>query len=99
MTPEDKLNRLFAAQTPPKRDLAFEAEVAERVARRRAWATVGALAPWAVAATVILWALAPLMAPLGQAMGAALAPVLAVLAIALAAWVAARWMERRFTAG
>ena len=99
MTPEDKLNRLFAAQTPPARDLAFEATVAERIALRRAWATAGALAPWAVAATAILWALAPLLEPLGQAAGAVLAPAIATSAIGLLTFIAARWMDRRFNAG
>ena len=99
MTPEDTLNRLFAAQTPPARDLACEAAVAERVALRRAWATAGALAPWAVAAAAILWALAPLIEPAGQAVGAVAAPVIATAALGLLTFVAARWMERRFNAG
>lgn len=99
MTPEDKLNRLFAAHTPPARDLAFEAAVAERIALRRAWATAGALAPWAIAATAILWALAPLIEPLGQAAGAAAAPAIATAALGLLTFVAARWMDRRFNAG
>ena len=99
MTPDDKLNRLFAAQTPPARDLAFETAMAERIALRRAWATAGALAPWAIAAAAILWALAPLVEPMGQAAGAALAPIIATAALALLTVVAARWMERRFSAG
>lgn len=99
MTPEDKLSRWFASQTPPARDLAFEASVAERIALRRAWATAGALAPWAIAATAILWALAPLIEPLGQAAGAILAPAVATVALGLLTLVAARWMDRRFNAG
>ena len=98
MTPEDKLNRLFAAQTPPARDLAFEAAVAQRVALRRAWATAGALAPWAVAAAAVLWALAPQIEPAGQAIGAAAAPVVATIALGLLTFMGARWMERRFNA-
>lgn len=99
MTPDDKLNRLFAAQTPPRRDLAFEAAVAERIALRRAWATAGALAPWAIAATAILWALAPMLATLGQAAGDVLAPAIATAAVGMLTFIAARWMDRRFNAG
>lgn len=99
MTPEDKLNRFFVDQTPPARDLAFETTVAERIALRRAWATAGALAPWAIAATAILWALAPLMESVGQTLGAAMAPAMATAALGLLTFIAARWMERRFSAG
>ena len=55
MTPEDKLAAFFAEATPPARDLAFQAMVAERVARRRALATVFALVPWTIAAIVLCW--------------------------------------------
>ena len=50
MTPEQKLSALFAAEAPPARDYAFEARMAQAIALRRAWMTVAALVPWAVAA-------------------------------------------------
>lgn len=83
MTPEQKLDALFAADEPPTRDLAFQAVTAERIARRRAWARVGAMVPWTISAAVMLWALAPMLAPALVAMagvvGATLAPTAAIL--------------------
>ena len=99
MTPEDTLNRLFAAQRPPARDLAFETAVAERIARRRAWGAVGAMAPWAVAATAALWGLQPVAATLGQTLGQALAPTAAMLVLGGLTAVAALRLTRRFNAG
>lgn len=63
MTPEAKLKALFASARPAARDYAFEAVVAEKVARRRAWARVGAMTPWAVAGVAGLWAVQPAMGP------------------------------------
>lgn len=99
MTPEDKLNRLFAAQTPPARDLAFETAVAERIALRRAWATAGAMVPWAVAATAALWGLQPVAGTLGAALGQALAPTVATLVLGGMTALAALTLSRRFNAG
>lgn len=79
MTPEERLDAFFAEATPPARDLAFQAGVAERVARRRAFATVGALIPWTVAAMVLCWAIGPMMAPVVRGLGQTLAPAAAIL--------------------
>ena len=79
MTPEDKLAAFFAEATPPVRDLAFQAELAERVARRRAFATVGALIPWTIAAIVLCWAIGPMMGPVIEGLGQTLAPAAVIL--------------------
>lgn len=81
MTPEDRLNAFFAEATPPARDLAFQAIVAERVARRRAFATVGALIPWTIAAIVLCWAVGPMMGPVVEGLGQTLAPAAAILGL------------------
>lgn len=99
MTPEQKLSALFAAEAPPSRDYAFQARMAEAIARRRAWMTVGALVPWAVAAMVLLWALIPVVGPMRDSLGAALGPAAAMLAGAAVTAVAALWLSRRFGSG
>lgn len=81
MTLEDRLNAFFAEATPPARDFAFQAGVAERVARRRAFATVGALIPWTIAAIVLCWAVGPMMAPVIEGLGQTLAPAAAILGL------------------
>ena len=48
MTPEEKLQHLFAAAAAPARDPVFEAETALRVARRRAVASAAASIPLAM---------------------------------------------------
>ncbi|MEJ6788256.1 hypothetical protein BrevBR_01785 [Brevundimonas sp. BR2-1] len=97
MTPEQKLHALFAAETPPARDYAFQAQVAQRIALRRAWMTVAALVPWGVAAVAILWALTPVVGPLGQDI-AALIPAAGMLAGVAVSAGAALWLSRRFNA-
>jgi hypothetical protein len=79
MTPDDKLAAFFAAATPPARDLAFQAVVAERVARRRAFATVGAMIPWTIAAIVLCWAIGPMIGPVIEGLGQTLVPAAAIL--------------------
>ena len=79
MTPDDTLAAFFAESTPPARDLTFQAVVAERVARRRAFATVGALTPWTIAAIVLCWAIGPMMGPVIEGLGRTLAPAAAIL--------------------
>lgn len=63
LTPEQKLAALFAEQAPPARDPVFCADLMQRVARRRAWARVGAAAPWAGVAGLLTWALQPVLGP------------------------------------
>ena len=96
MTPEQKLSALFAAEAPPARDYVFQARMAQAIALRRAWMTVAALVPWAVAAVAVLWALIPVVGPMGESLGAALQPAAAMLAGAAVTVVAASWMSRRF---
>ncbi len=94
MTPEDKLNALFAAERPRTPDYAFQAEAVRRIAVRRAWATVGALAPWAIAATAGLWAVQPVIGPLVQDMARGVGPAAGVLATGLASAIGAAWLAR-----
>ena len=96
MTPEQKLSALFAAEAPPARDYAFQVRMAQAIALRRAWMTVGALVPWAVAAVAVLWALIPVVGPMSDSLGAALQPAAAVLAGAAVTAGAALWLSRRF---
>lgn len=97
MTPEQKLQALFAAETPPARDYAFQAQVAQRIALRRAWMTVAALLPWVVAGIAILWALIPVIGPMGEDV-AALLPAAGMLAGVGVSAAAALWLSRRFSA-
>lgn len=64
MPPEKELETLFALDAAPRRDPAFEAVVAQRIARRRAVANVAASAPLAVAGVSMLWGLRPVWANL-----------------------------------
>lgn len=99
MTPEQKLAALFAAEAPPARDYAFQVGVAQRIAARRAWLTVAALAPWAIAATAILWAFAPLAAGLAEGAEPLLQPLGAIVTLVAVSVAAALWLSRRFSAG
>ncbi len=79
MTSDDKLAAFFAEATPPVRDLAFQADVAERVARRRAFATVISLIPWTIAAMVLCWVIGPMMGPVTDGLGRTLVPAATIL--------------------
>ncbi|WP_339915465.1 hypothetical protein [uncultured Brevundimonas sp.] len=81
MTPEQKLNALFATEAPPALDYRFQAAVVERIARRRAWATVAALVPWVIAASALLWGLQPVLGPILADLGPELAPAAMALTI------------------
>lgn len=96
MTPEQKLSALFAAEAPPARDYVFQARMAQAMALRRAWMTVAALVPWAVAAVALLWALIPVVGPMTDSLIAALQPAATMLAGAAVTAVAALWLSRRF---
>lgn len=97
MTPEAKLEALLGAAQPPARDYAFEAEVARRVALRRAWLTVLALVPWAGVAAVLLWGLSRSIGAALAATGEALTPVALTLAVAASGVAAALWLARRLS--
>lgn len=94
MTPETKLNALFAAQRPATPDYLFQAEVARKVALRRAWLTVAASAPWAIAAIACLWALQPVIAPVRDSLNVFLPTVAGTLLIAGVTAVAGLWLAR-----
>ncbi len=96
MTPEQKLSALFAAEAPPARDYVFQTRIAQAIALRRAWMTVAALVPWVVAAVAVLWALVPVIGPMGDSLAVALQPAAAMLAGAAVTAVAALWLSRRF---
>lgn len=83
MNADDRIRAAFAAEEPPARDLAFTAAVMERVARRRLWRSLLLLAAPLVAATAVLWAAAPALAPLAEDMLAALQPAIGMLVTAL----------------
>lgn len=97
MTPEQKMAALFAAETPPARDFAFEAVMAQRVAVRRFWARIAAMIPLAVAAAAGLWGLQPLWPEaermLDQA-GAATPDLLPALVVAGVTGATAVWLIR-----
>ncbi len=92
MTPEQKLAALFAAETPPRRDYAFEALVAERVARRRAWLAVVAMMPWLMVSGIVLWALSPLLETLAQDLALVITPVAFVAVLGTVATVTGLWL-------
>ncbi|RZJ18167.1 MAG: hypothetical protein EON91_06310 [Brevundimonas sp.] len=94
MTPEEKLHALFSVQTPPVRDLAFRAAVAERIARRRAVSQVVTTAPVVIAGTAALWGLQPVLTTLGPA----LAPSATALALCALVAATALWTARRVSA-
>ena len=95
MTPEQKLAALFAAEAPPPRDYAFEADVAERIARRRAWMTVAAMLPWLTVAGIVLWALAPVLVTVSGEVAPVLSPVALVLGLVGVAGGGALWLSGR----
>jgi len=95
MTPDDRLAALFAADLPPARDPAFQAEVLARLARRRllldlAWLS-GASGLGAVALGMTWPVISPILAEIGRSLApAGLAVVLAAFIVALAGW---RWAD------
>jgi uncharacterized membrane protein len=94
MTPDQKLQTLFAEAAPPNRDYAFEAEVARRIARRRAVFSVAAMTPWAIVSACALWGVRPLLPSLGDGL-AAVNPIAAALVGALALVAGAGAVTRR----
>lgn len=98
LTPDQKLAALFAEHAAPARDPAFCAGVAQRIARRRAWARVGAAAPWAGVAGLLIWALQPVLGPSLPALADSLVLPAAILggtgALVLASLAGARRLAR-----
>ncbi|QTC92966.1 hypothetical protein [Brevundimonas goettingensis] len=97
MTPEHKMAALFAAETPPARDFAFEARMVQRIAMRRFWARIAAMIPLAVAAAAGLWGLQPLgpeAARMLEQAGAATPDLLPALAVVGVTGATALWLVR-----
>jgi hypothetical protein len=101
MTPDQKMAALFAAQTPPARDFAFEALMTQRIAARRMWARIAAMVPLTVAAAAGLWGLQPLWPVAEQALVQAsaatpdLLPALVLTASAVAGAAVVVWLSGR----
>tara|TARA_R110000868_G_scaffold104578_11_gene288237 strand:- start:2357 stop:2656 length:300 start_codon:yes stop_codon:yes gene_type:complete len=95
MTPEQKMTALFAAETVPARDYAFQAEVVARIARHRAWASVLSLVPWLIAVTAGLWGLQPVIGAAADQVGPVLVPVAMTLTLVGGSLMAALWLTRR----
>jgi hypothetical protein len=96
MTPEQKLHALFGEAAPPARDPVFEAAVAQRIARRRAFLSVAAAAPWAVVGASVLWGLQPVLSAL-QTGAEALNPAAMLVAASAVAAGTAMAVVRRLT--
>lgn len=96
MTPERKLQALFAEEAPSARDWAFEAVVAERIARRRAVFSVAAIAPWAAVGALALWAGEPMLRAAGETLAALNPAAPLVVGGGLAAGLAL-WLTQRLT--
>ncbi len=86
---ERKLSELFAADVPPATDRTFTFAVLERIERRRAWAEALEMVPYILAASALLWILAPTIQDLIEKSWAVIgAPdFLAVIVLALSALV------------
>jgi len=97
MTPDAKLKAFFATQTPPARDYGFEAEVARRIALRRAWLTAAAVVPWAAVGTLLLWVMVRAVGPLVQNTAPLLEPTVMALTLAGAGIAGTLWLTRRFS--
>jgi hypothetical protein len=87
--PDTLLADLWAQDEPPARDPAFVLAAMERIEQRRFWLGLLSLAPPTLAASLILWALAPVLGVLMSALpggSSALAPLAAALVMALFLW-------------
>ena len=96
MTPEQKLNALLAVDAAPARDYVFQAAVAARIARRRAWTSVLSMVPVLIAATAGLWGLQPVIVAAATSLEPALLQVAMTLTLVGASLAAALWVARRF---
>lgn len=84
---ERVLAELWAQDEPPAQDLAFVLATMERVERRRLIEGVLALLPLAAAASLVLWALAPVIAVVAARVDApALGPLIAASVMAVFLW-------------
>jgi hypothetical protein len=81
-SPDARLAALFAAETPPARDIDFQAGVLAAVARRRFAADMMMLSTLVTLGSVCLWLLWPVLAPTLEALARGLAPGLAAVVVA-----------------
>ncbi|MBP7705505.1 MAG: hypothetical protein KA105_09525 [Caulobacter sp.] len=81
MTAEDRLSAFLNEGRAPARDLAFEAEVMQRVAGRELMRTVAGAGVLAAAGGVVLWAVAPIISTAIEPASATLATPAAILAV------------------
>lgn len=81
--PDDRLKALFAADLPPARDPAFQAEFLAALARRHFLEEIGWLAAASLIGAVVLAALWPLLAPALANLSQALTPAAVALAVAV----------------
>lgn len=95
MTPEQKMNALFAAEAVPARDYGFQAVVAARIARRRAWARVLSMVPVLIAVTAGLWGLQSVIVEAATSLEPMLVPVTMILTLVGGALASALWLARR----
>jgi hypothetical protein len=95
MTPEQKLDHLLGRAVPPQRDIGFLAEVARRVALRRAWWGAAALLPWLAIACVPMWALVPVLVDLWPDVVSVMALPAGALAGSALLATGAIWLTRR----
>ncbi len=86
-----RLKAALAYDAPPGRDLAFQAAVMEKVARRRLWLSLAYMAPVLFAAMAVLWSVAPAVEPLASELALVVQPVIgAVAAVLFLAFVSGR---------
>jgi len=81
--PEDRLRGLFAADLPPARDAAFQADVLAALARRRFVDEIGLLAAISLIGAIALAVVWPLLSPVLASLGQDLAPAAIALVVAV----------------
>lgn len=96
-SPDDRLAALFAADLPPARDPAFQAEVLAGLARRRFLADLMVLGSATVIGAAMLWLIWPTVAPVLEAVGRGLFPglIAAVVAASVVALTSGRMLSPR----
>jgi hypothetical protein len=81
-SPDDRLAALFAADLPPARDSAFQAEVLAALVRRRFLADLMVLGSATVIGAAILWLIWPALVPVLEGLGRDLFPALTAAVVA-----------------
>lgn len=97
MTPEQKLDLLLGRAAPPARDFGFQADLAQRVALRRAWWRAAALLPWLMISCVVMWALGPYLTDQGPKLVSALALPVGALTGSTLLVICILWLTQRLS--